>query len=63
MKNPPFVGPHPVWDLPSIFTVAQAAGVSWAAFPDQSGYPTKFYASLTTAPGTAHVHPPKDFSR
>ena len=39
MKNPPFVGPHPVWDLPSIFSVAEAAGVSWAAFPDQSRLP------------------------
>ena len=43
LKNPPFVGAHPVWDIPSIFTVAEQGGVSWAAFPDQSGYPTKFY--------------------
>ena len=61
LKNPPFVGPHPVWDLPSVFTVAEAAGLSWGAFPDQTGYPTKFYRSLNSAPGTAHVHPPKDF--
>jgi hypothetical protein len=61
LKNPPFVGPGPVWNLPSIFTVAEAAGVSWAAFPDQGGYPIKFYTSLTTPPGTARVHPPKDF--
>jgi hypothetical protein len=61
LKNPPFFGPHPVWDLPSIFTVAEAGGVSWAAFPDGSGYPTKFYTSLTTAPGAANVFPPKDF--
>jgi Phosphoesterase family len=61
LKNPPFVGPHPVWDLPSIFTVAEQAGVTWAAFPDQSGYPTKFYTSLATAPGSGNVHPPKDF--
>lgn len=61
MKNPPFVGPHPVWDIPSIFTIAEQAGVSWGAFPDQSGYPTKFYQSLTAAPGNADVHPPKDF--
>src|SRR3954452_22209339 len=61
MKNPPFVGPHPVWDLPSILTVAEAAGVSWAAFPDQSGYPAKYYTSLSTAPGNEKVHPPKDF--
>ena len=61
MKNPPFVGAHPVWDLPSIFSVAQAAGVEWAAFPDGSGYPTKFYTSLTVAPGNGNVHPPSQF--
>ncbi|MDQ4212739.1 alkaline phosphatase family protein [Microbacterium sp. ASV81] len=61
MKNPPFVGAHPVWDLPSIFSVAEAAGVSWGAFPDQSGYPTKFYKTLNETPGSANVHPPKDF--
>ena len=61
MKNPPFVGAHPVWDLPSIFSVAQAAGVEWAAFPDGSGYPTKFYTSLTVAPGNGNVHPPNQF--
>jgi hypothetical protein len=61
LKNPPFFGPHPVWDLPSIFTVAEAGNVSWAAFPDGSGYPTKFYTSLTTSPGSANVFPPKDF--
>lgn len=61
MKNPPFVGAHPVWDIPSIFTAAAAGGVSWAAFPDQSGYPTKLYTSLTVPPGSANVHPPRDF--
>jgi hypothetical protein len=61
LKNPPFFGPHPVWNLPSIFTVAEAGGVSWGAFPDAGGYPTKFYASLTTAPGSSNVYPPKDF--
>lgn len=60
-KNPPFVGPHPVWDLPSIFTLAEAAGLTWAAFPDESGYPTKFYASLSTPPGNANVHRPSAF--
>ena len=61
MRNPPFAGAHPVWDIPSVFTAADAAGVTYAAFPDQSGYPTKFYASLGRAPGSEHVHPPKDF--
>jgi hypothetical protein len=61
LKNPPFVGPAPTWDLPSIFSVAQAAGVSWGAFPDGSGYPTKFYASLGTPAATASIHPPSQF--
>jgi hypothetical protein len=61
LKNPPFTGAHPVWNIPSIFTAAEAAGVSWAAFPDQSGYPTKFYRSLTDSPGSSNVHHPKDF--
>ena len=50
-----------MWNLPPIFTAAQAGGVSWGAFPDASGYPTKFYTSLSTAPGSANVHPRKDF--
>lgn len=61
LRNPPFVGPHPVWNIPSIFSLAQQAGISWAAFPDQGGYPTKFYTTLTQPPGSANVFPPKDF--
>ncbi|HEY5051461.1 MAG TPA: alkaline phosphatase family protein, partial [Acidothermaceae bacterium] len=61
MKNPPFVGAHPVWNIPSIFSVAQSAGVSWAAFPDATGYPTKFYTSLNIAPGTDNIYRPAEF--
>jgi hypothetical protein len=61
LKNPPFVGAGPVWDLPSIFTAAEAGKVSWAAFPDQDGYPLKYYKSLSTAPGNANVHPASQF--
>lgn len=61
MKNPPFTGTHPVWNLPSIFSLADQAGVSWGAFPDASGYPTKYYTSLNTAPGTDRVYPPSQF--
>jgi hypothetical protein len=61
LKNPPFVGAHPVWDIPSIFSVAQAAGMSWAAFPDGDGYPTKFYQSVNDPTGAANVHPPNSF--
>jgi hypothetical protein len=42
-------------------SVAQAAGVSWSAFPDGSGYPTKFYASLNDPAALDHIHPPSQF--
>ena len=61
LKNPPFVGAHPLWNIPSIFSVAQSAGVSWAAFPDGSGYPTKFYTSLNDPAATGNIHPPSQF--
>jgi hypothetical protein len=61
LKNPPFVGPHPTWNIPSIFSLADAAGMSWAAFPDADGYPTKFYASLAASPATDNIHPPSQF--
>jgi hypothetical protein len=61
LKNPPFVGPHPVWDIPSIFTVAEAGGATWGAWPDGDGYPTKFYQSLNDPAGAANVHPPSSF--
>ena len=61
LKNPPFTGTHPTWDIPSIFSLAESAGVAWAAFPDQDGYPTKYYASLNAAPATDNVHPPSQF--
>ncbi|MFN8110382.1 MAG: alkaline phosphatase family protein [Thermoleophilia bacterium] len=61
MKNPPFTGPSPVWDLPSIFSVADDAGVEWAAFPGGGGYPTKFYKSLTTAAAADRILTPSRF--
>ena len=61
LKNPPFTGAGPVWNIPSIFSLAESAGVSWAAFPDADGYPTKHYTSLATAPGTDNVFPPSQF--
>jgi hypothetical protein len=61
LKNPPFVGPSPVWNIPSIFSVADQAGVSWAAFPDSGGYPTKYYATLNTPAGAANVFTPGQF--
>jgi len=59
-RNPPFSGPYPTWNLPSIFSVAQAAGVDWAAFPD-SGYPTKYYTSMSTPEAVKRTHAQADF--
>ena len=61
LKNPPFVGAHPTWNIPSIFNAAHAAGVSWGAFPDASGYPTKLYSWLNDPANTANIHPPSQF--
>ena len=57
LKNPPFGPGGPNWDMPSIFLHAQRVGLDWAAFPDQDGYPTKFYTELLTPAAQAHVHP------
>jgi hypothetical protein len=61
LKNPPFSGAGPHWDLPSIFMHAQRAGISWAAFTDTGNYPVKFYTELDTAAARKNVHPPGDF--
>lgn len=59
--NPPLAAAQPLWNLPSIFSVANRAGVGWAAFPDQDGYPTSFYTSLNSSPGSRSVYPPGAF--
>jgi hypothetical protein len=61
LKNPRFTGPHPVWDIPSIFSVAESSNVTWGAWPDESGYPTKFYKSINESNGVANIHGPKTF--
>jgi hypothetical protein len=60
-KNPPFTGTHPVWDLPTVFGLAERAGVSWGAYADQDGYPVKLIAELNTPAMTANIHKPGDF--
>jgi hypothetical protein len=57
LKNPPFGAAGPHWDMPSIFVHAERAGITWAALPDQDGYPTKFYTELNTTARQANVHP------
>ena len=61
MKNPPFTGAHPVWDLPTVFHAAAAGGASYGVFPDDGRYPSKFYAFLETGAGRQFVHAPGDF--
>jgi Phosphoesterase family len=57
LKNPPFGSGGPTWDMPSIFVHAERAGISWAAVPDQDGYPVKFYDELKVASRAANLHP------
>ncbi len=61
LKNPPFGTGGPTWDLPSIFLHAERAGISWAAFPAQDGYPTKFYRELHPTAEANHFYQAADF--
>jgi hypothetical protein len=61
LRNPPSSGTQPVWDLPTILRHAERSGHTWAAFPDATGYPTRYYAELTDATGAPNVHPPAAF--
>ena len=56
LKNPPFGGVGPFWDIPSIFVHAERAGISWAAFPGSGGYPIKFYTELNTPAAKKNIH-------
>jgi hypothetical protein len=60
-KNPSFTGAHPVWDLPTVFGLAERAGVSWGAYADQDGYPVKLIAELNTPAVKSKIHGPGDF--
>ncbi len=60
--NPPFTGPDPVWDLPTVFRLAERAGHSWGAFVDQDRYPTKLVAELNEPSALAFVHGPGRFT-
>jgi len=55
LRNPP-MGTSPVWDLPTIFKHAEAAGISWGAFTGSSRYPVAFYRELQDAGSRARVH-------
>ena len=61
LKNPPFGGAGPQWDIPSIFMHAQKAGISWAAFQGGSDYPVKFYTELNSITAKKNIHAATDF--
>src|SRR3974390_1688869 len=61
-RNPPFTGSHPVWDLPTVFRLAERAGHIWGAFPDQDGYPVKLAAEVSDAGSQPNVHSPGSFA-
>src|SRR5579859_3375555 len=61
-RNPPFTGPHPVWDVPTVMRLAERSGHSWGAFVDGSGYPATLVAELSNASAHAHIHGPGGFT-
>jgi len=61
LPNPPSTVPQPVRDLPTIFSLVARSGRGWAAFPDETRYPIKYYAELQDAASQAHIHTSADF--
>jgi hypothetical protein len=61
-RNPPFTGPHPLWDLPTVFRLAERAGHTWGAFVDQNGYPAYLVAELSDPSAHASIHGPGSFA-
>jgi hypothetical protein len=60
-RNPPFTGSHPVWDLPTVFRLAERSGRTWGAFVDQDHYPAKLVTELSDASAQPYVHGPGSF--
>jgi hypothetical protein len=60
-RNPPFTGPHPVWDLPTVFRLAERSGRTWGAFVDQDQYPAKLVTELSDASAQPYLHGPGSF--
>lgn len=50
LKNPPFGGPHPLWDMPSLPGLAEEHGVSWRFYAAANEYPIGFYTQLKGSP-------------
>jgi hypothetical protein len=61
-RNPPSPGPQPLWDIPTVFRLAERAGHTWGAFVTQDGYPVKLVTELSNATAGPHVHTPGTFT-
>jgi Phosphoesterase family len=49
LKNPSS-SDEPVWDMPSVFGLAESSGVSWRAYAASQDYPVAFYTQLQGSP-------------
>lgn len=46
LRNPPRGAPPPVWDIPSVPSLAARNGMTWKGYTGSSGYPLRFYKDL-----------------
>jgi hypothetical protein len=54
LRNPPFRGPKPVWDMPSLPGLADDHGVSWRCYTGSGDFPIAFYRQLVGSPNVRH---------
>lgn len=50
LRNPPFSGPTPSWDMPSLPQLGAANGLTWKCYAGKTGYPFQFYDTLKGSP-------------
>jgi hypothetical protein len=61
-RNPPSTGAQPVWDLPTVFRLAERAGHTWGAFVTGDRYPVNLVTELSNASAQPNVHAPGTFA-
>jgi phospholipase C len=59
-RNPPS-RQQPVWDIPTVFRLAERAGHSWGAFVGPDEYPVHYVAELSDPTAQPNVHPSGSF--
>jgi hypothetical protein len=50
LRNPPFSGAQPVWDMPSLPGLAADHGLDWRGYAGSQRYPLEFYTQLKGSP-------------